>query len=377
MGLFGKKKKKKVSESDYQWLTVDEALELSEGKDRDSSAPNPKAVAKDLKEQLQNAKKIEKDTSFEYDAISKHLSDMQRFEDLPEKKKTKIKDLSANLLSYEKQRLEYQHGNRLISDEKYRTMEMYSSEIPEKLKTMEEQEGYLMLVKNDMRQLEGEKGSINFEKDEAVKKKQFLIKFTKLCVVAILAVCILFVVLSVYTGKNMLLPIMVTVALSCVYAAYFVVTMRECDKTVRRDERLMKRCVELLNKVKIKYVNTTNTLEYTYEKYKCNSHQELRFIWEGYLKEKEEEKKYIKNSGLLAACRENLVDILTECGFELPEAWTYQAEVFYDGKTFRELRSVMTERHRKLKAQLDFNAKQKASIESDINSFSTKYKGYF
>lgn len=378
MGLFGRKKKKKSDESEYQWLTVDEALLLSEGKGKGKGkdlGQDPRSMAENLSDQLENTLRIEKETSFEYEAVIKHLSDLQRFDALPDKTKAKIKDLAANQLGYEKQRLDYQQGARIIPMDKYKTMDLYAEEIPEKLKTMEEQEQYLGLVKEDMRQLEGEKGSIIYEKDEAAKKKAFLIKFTKLGVFAVLAVCILFIMLSSYTGKNMLLPILVTVAIACVYAAYFVVVMKECDDTVRRNEKLLNRCIELLNKVKIKYVNTSSTLDYTYEKYKCNSHQELAYIWQGYLKEKEEEKKYIRNTGLLAACRENLVEVLKENGFEMADGWSYQAEVFDDGKTMRELRNVLNERHKKLKAQLEFNAKQKASIESDIKIFNSKHPG--
>ena len=42
----------------------------------------------------------------------------------------------------------------------------------------------------------------------------------------------------------------------------------------------------------------------------------------------------------------------------------------------RELRNVLDERHRKLKAQLEFNAKQKASIMGEIEAFSARYPGY-
>ena len=377
MGLFGTKKKKKTEESDYRWMTVDEALILSDGKGKGKNSGNdPRTVSQSLKEQLQNAQRIEKDTSFEYNAITKHISDLQRFDALPDAAKAKIKDLAALLLSYEKQRQDYLEGNRLISSENYKNMELYAEELPEKLKAMEEQERYLMLVKNDMRQLEGEKGAIVYEKEESAKKKSFLLKFTKISVFAVLTVCILLVVLSFYTGKSMLLPIMVTVAIVSIYAAYFTVTMKECDKTVMRNELLQKRCVELLNKVKIKYVNTMNTLEYTYEKYKCNSHQELAYLWQGYLKEKEEEKKYLRNTELLSAGRENLTETLEDYGFEMAEAWGHQAEVFYDGKVMRELKDVLNERHRKLKARLDLNAKQKASIEAEIEAFSAKYPGY-
>ena len=138
-------------------MTVDEALLLSEGKGK-GTFNDPKRQAESLKEQLANAERIEKDTAFEYDAICKHMSDIQRYEALPDKTKAKIKDISNNLTGYEKQRQDYQQGNRLISAENYKNMELYADELPEKLKIMEEQERYLMLVKNEGRRRRGDRG---------------------------------------------------------------------------------------------------------------------------------------------------------------------------------------------------------------------------
>ena len=371
MGLFGRKKKKKTDRPDYQWLTVDEALSLGDGerkRDRD-----PELFLDKIQAQLKNAERIQNETGHEFEEIEKHLSDIQRLETLPKELSTKIKDLSLNLLSYEKKRRDYQEGSRIISEERYRTMDMYREEIPDKLKIMEEQEHYLILVQNDMRQLEGEKGAIKFEKEEAIKKRKFLIKFTQIAVAALITICVLFFVISSYTGKSMLLPFMVLGALVCIYAAYFVVSMKECDYIIKKNDVYMNRAIELLNKVKIKYVNTVNALDYTYEKYKCNSHQELAYIWQGYLKEKEEENKYKKNTGLLAACQDSLFDTLKDAGFAIPSAWVHQAEFLTDKHDLRELKAVLNERHKKLKAQLDFNAKQKEGMISDLKIFMQKH----
>ena len=138
----------------------------------------------------------------------------------------------------------------------------------------------------------------------------------------------------------------------------------------------MNRAVELLNKVKIKYVNTVNTLDYTYEKYMCNSHQELAYNWQGYLKEKEGEKKYKKNTGLLAASQDGLAEVLTKAGFALPQMWVHQVEYLTDRHALHELKSVLLERHRKLKIQLEFNSKQKNGMMSDLKSFVKKHPEY-
>ena len=372
MGLFGRKKKKKeIDGSEYQWLTVDEALSLS--KDGIKKGRDSERYLDSIQEQLKNAERIKNETGHEFEQIEKYLGDIQRFDGLPKELKTKIKDISSNLIGYEKQRQDYQEGSRLISEDKYRTMDIYREEIPEKLKIMEEQENYLTLVKNDMRQIEGEKGSIKYEKEEAEKKKKFLIKFTEISVAAVVAVSIIFLVVSSYAQKSMMLPFMVLAAVVSIYLAYFVVSMKNCNYTISKNERLMNRAIELLNKVKIKYVNTVNALDYTYEKYKCNSHQELAFIWQGYLKEKEEERKYKKNTGLLAACQDSLIEVLNDAGFSLSQVWVHQAELFTDKTGMREFKDVLLERHRKLKAQLEFNSKQKAGMVSELKAYVLKH----
>ena len=69
---------------------------------------------------------------------------------------------------------------------------------------------------------------------------------------------------------------------------------------------MLNRANVLLNKVKIKFVNTTNALDYSYEKYGVNSSLEMRHIWEKYSYEKEKERRYRKNSQLLAGYEDNL-----------------------------------------------------------------------
>ena len=374
MGLFGKKsKKKETRETSGQWMTVDEALKKST---RDSAEKDVDEILDRLQEQLKNADRIHNETIHEYNEIEKHLSDIRIFETLPKELRTKVIDLAGSIDGFEKQRQRYLEGNKIISDEKYKKMEMYAEEIPEKLKTMEEQERYLMLVKNDMRQLEGEKGSVTYEKDEAVKKKKFLIKFSCFCIALMIVISIVLFVVGNSTGKSMLLPFMVMATIACIYTAYFVVTVKNCDDTVRKNEKLTGRAVDLLNSVKIKYVNTVNALDYTYEKYGCNSHQELAYIWQGYKREKEEEKKYKKNTDLLTASQDSLSDMLSEVGFKLPNMWPHQAELLIDNGALREFEEVLTDRHRKLKAQLDFNQKQKDGMLSDIKTFKKKYPEY-
>ncbi len=374
MGLFRKKKKQQEENdfSEFKWMTVDEALRVSRG-EAPVDGNRIADMAKELADQLNSAQRIYADAKMEYSAVAKHLCDIERLETMNEKTRARINDTARTIYNLENSRTDYQQGARTVTGEKYNACELYHKDIPEQLRVMEERENYLMLVKNDMRQLEGEKGSIAFEKQCAENKKKFLLRFSYVCIGIVI---ILFIVLFGLHEKIRLdikLPMLITGALVAGYAAYYMVTTTACTKTSKKCDVLLNRAIELLNKTKIKYVNTANALDYTYEKYKCNSHQELQYTWNNYVKEKEAEARYRKNTQLLAGYQDDLVSQLKNAGFEIPEIWVHQSELLLDREGLREMATALKERHRKLKAQLSFSQKQLSGINSDVEILCSKY----
>lgn len=376
MGLFGKKKNKtRVQEEAYRWLTVDEALALSKGE----KVVNEDIIIRltdEILDQKKNTDKLRDETKQEYEAILKHLSDMQRLDNLSDHEKRELMDTARTITNLENQRTAFLEGERKISGECYHAMELYSEEIPEQLRSMEEREKYISLISNDLRQLEGEKGSIKYERELAENKRRFLTKFSYFAIIAVITLFILFFVLAEYTGKNMTLCFLVTGAAACIYAAYYMVTIKSCSTAIRRCDLMLNRAVGLINKVKIKYVNTQNALDYSYEKYKCNSHQELAYIWAQYVKEKEEEQRFKKSSQLLKSYQGMLVELLERNGFELPDIWTHQAETLLDRHGLFELKELLENRRRKLKAQLEHTLKQHDNAVAELEGLCVKYPRY-
>ena len=122
MGLFRKKsKKKETRETSGQWMTVDEALRKST---REAAENDVDEILDRLQEQLKNADRIHNETIHEYNEIEKHLSDIRVFETLPKEMRTGIVDLAGSIEGFERQRQRYLEGNKIISDEKYKKMEM-------------------------------------------------------------------------------------------------------------------------------------------------------------------------------------------------------------------------------------------------------------
>ena len=56
--------------------------------------------------------------------------------------------------------------------------------------------------------------------------------------------------------------------------------------------------------------------------------------------------------------------------------WPHQADLLIDKAALSDFKEVLLLRHRKLKAQLDFNARQKDGMMSDIKAFARKYPEY-
>ncbi|MCR5768870.1 MAG: hypothetical protein K6G45_10320 [Lachnospiraceae bacterium] len=377
MGLFSRKKKKEEEQDNsiYRWMTVEEALEYSQA-GSSPSLESVKKLAEEIADQMKFLRTRQDQTKYEFEEVSKYLRDVKLIESMSESDRALVTDAARMIKGLDNERIGYQNGKSMVTREQYRNMEMYEKEIPRKLKELEKQEDYLGLIRDDMRNLEGEKGSITFEKESASEKRGFLVKLTYGVIFMILAVFIILIVLMDRTGKDFTIPFFLTGLAGAAYAFYFVHEHRRLGTLIKKNDHMLNRANVLLNKVKIKYVNTTNTLDYSYEKYGINSSTEMRHIWEKYTYEKEEEKRYRKNSQLLAGYEDNLEKLLKEFGFSKCDSWISQPDLLIDRGELADFKDAVATRRNKLKAQIDFNIRQQDTTMNEIEALKNKYEGF-
>lgn len=378
MGLFSKKKNNTESveeESVYKWMTVDEALSYSKGVRRVSEESIVEAV-NDLCEQVAYLKERQADTKLEYAQVTQYLSDIQRFEKLNDEERGEIADAARMVLSLDEERIRFQTGGRKMPNVMYHTLERYENDFPKVLDEIHKKEEYLNLVRDDMRNLEGEKGSIAYEKDHAIGKKAFLNKLSYGVICAAITVFIILLVLSDSTGKDFAVPFFITGVAAIVYIVYYVYSIGECNSSAKKSDYMMNRANSLLNKVKIKYVNTTGYLDYAYEKYGVNSYLELKALWEKYVHIREEEKRYMKNTQLLNSYTERMNAALKDVGVEKSEEWIRQPEVFLDRNEMADFKEAISRRRGKLRAELDYSVRSIDSVMNELETMKNKYKSY-
>lgn len=122
-------------------------------------------------------------------------------------------------------------------------------------------------------------------------------------------------------------------------------------------EKAINKLILLQNKVKIRYVNNTNLLDYLYAKYNVGSSEDLIRMWEVYQKEKEEREKVRELDMELDALRRELLTILRRYQIRDPEMWLDQVSAIANEKEMVELRHQLILRRQKLRKQMEYNEK--------------------
>ncbi|MDF2513760.1 MAG: putative rane protein, partial [Herbinix sp.] len=129
----------------------------------------------------------------------------------------------------------------------------------------------------------------------------------------------------------------------------------------------------LINKVKIKSVNNRNYLDYSYNKYIVESSEQLKTLWEEYVRLKDESRRYKTNTELIEFYNNELIHQLQKFGIKDAEIWIFQTSALLDNKEMVEVRHRLNVRRQKLRERIDINARQKEealqSIQSTMNAY--------
>lgn len=332
----------------------------------------PEQIMEEIQGQLPELERQIELSKREYEAVTSYLADMQKIDRLEPKEREIVNSAAYSISQITKERFQYQNDADRIPTEKYRAMERYEKILPQELKNLYEQEQYLEMVQSDLRQLDAEKAVIQYEKEQAEDKKQFL---KNLSVGGIVMVVILFTVLvaaGIATKADMMLPLLLTAAMAAAMVAYIAATAANCERVIKESAFKTNRVIQLTNKVKIKLVNSTNTLEYCYEKYEVGSYRELAQLWEKYTKTREEQKRYRKRMEMLEQCSRQLVETLRAAGVKDAEIWMYQTEALLDEKEMVEVRHHLNTRRQKIRERLEINAGQLDSYKEELEKIQSQ-----
>lgn len=362
--------KKEISQTEVKEKETDIDME-SELTHLDSKHDRETYIRNQCERMVEAAKQID-DAKVEYEAVTSYLNDMQRIDLIEPEKRKIIDDAARNIVTYTREREKYKNSDVRLTPTQRQMMERYEHDILSELKNMQNNESYQQAIKSDLRYLEGEKAMLTYEKNEIIAKQKYL---KGISITLSVLVIILFIVLAVVAKVfrvDMRVPFLMTAVMALGSAIYILFESNRNRVNVKLNEQKMKKAISFLNKVKIKYVNNTNCLDYGYTKFGIKNSAELEQIWKEYVTLKEVERRFRTNTDKLNENNEILVAELKKQHITDADIWIYQPAALIDRKEMVEIRHRLNVRRQKLRDRIEYNAKIKNQSMDVLNQLVKK-----
>ena len=362
-------------EEDYEeesWEQQEEEAKV----DYDNKEQRNDYVKSCLERMADAAKELE-NLNFEYDMVTSYLKDMEEIEALPPEEMAQLQDCAKRVALLQDSKADVVGRPRRMSDEKYQQMERLTGQVEEGLEKLGEAENYQNLIKQDLNRLDGEKHAYYYRKNELMGVISDTRGMAVICVVALGLCTALLMLLQFFMDMDTQIGYLLTAAVAAVAVTVIYVKHTDAKRELRRVENGINRIILLQNKVKIRYVNNTNLLDYLYLKYGVKSRQELETLWNDYKLEKDEREKIRRAEIDLDYTQQELLGMLKCYQIKDPAIWLHQTEAILDHKEMVEIRHNLIIRRQSLRRRMDYNKEVVAGTsEKEIKQLVEKYPRY-
>lgn len=328
-------------------------------------------------ERMADATRELENLTFEYDMVTSYLKDMEEIEALPPEESEQLQECAKRVSLLQDSKTGFMERPHRITDEKYQHMERIVDEVEEGYEKLAETEEYQELIKQDLSRLDGEKHAYLYRKSEVMSIIADTRGMAVICVVALALCVVLLLLLQFFLDMDTRAGYLVTAAAAALAITIIYVKHVDARRELHRVEVGINKIILLQNKVKIRYVNNTNLLDYLYLKYGVSSAQELMDMWENYKIEKEEREKFRKAELELDYSQQELLQMLKRYQVKDPAIWLHQTEAILDHKEMVEIRHNLIIRRQSLRRRMDYNKEVVAAgSQKEIKELVEQYPQY-
>lgn len=349
--LFKNKRKKRNSEElEGKYLDIsDDDTEYNY-----SDYETRKKLIKQSCNQIINEKKYAEEAIKEYSLITSYISDIQKITIAEKMQKKRIIDDARNIVKILEENDKIKKKKVVkITPNQYHMINDNEDIIADEIKKLEEYEEENNKIQSDMKIIEGERMVIKNEKERLINYQELLAFLSKVAIAFVLFIYLITLIVNKFSLTNAMVPLGVISIVAASFAVAYVFISRKIIYNLKLNEIKMNKLITLSNKVKIKYYNSVNLLEYVTSKFNVKNAREFRKIWESYIEEKELYSKNERNSELLDVYKSSLIKKLAELGVADTEVWIKQVTAFVDKDEMKEIRRNLENRRKKTKARMD------------------------
>ena len=305
-----------------------------------SDAAQAKKYVVDLCKQMIQASKDIEDSKSEYQLVTNYLTDIQILEDLTDAERKPILECATQVAKLEKQRTDFLKTKRRLTDTQFAQMQEEEENLPGVIRRLKANEADLDAIKRNMAYLEGKKLEWSMQRSDSAKVQ----KVTRTAACYLLAVFItLFAfvgILSWYLNRDLQLVFTIMGFAAVGAGAFILIRYQDSTREIRQADVNRNQAITLENRVKIRYVNTKNAVD---------------FICEKYQEEAREKETFRKTSDDLDYYTQNLLQYLTRLRMYDTRVWLTHANALVDSREMVELKHELLTRRQKLRARMEYS----------------------
>lgn len=369
---FQKRRKPQEAAAEDNW---DEVSLKRENRDMHDKAQRERYIEGCL-EQMAEAASASDKLAGEYNAVTAYLKDIEEIEALPQEEAEQLKANAKAVESLESEHRNYISKPGRMSDSKYHQLECIEEEIEEGLEKIRSAEKYQGAIRQDLSRLGGERHAYQYRREELRATLENTKGMAVICAIAITACFAMLLILQFVFSLDTQLGYLITAAAAAITITIIDLRHLDARKELKKVENAINRLILLQNRVKIRYVNNTNLLEYYYLKYDVSKGSELEHLWSQYQKEREERENYKQTSVDLDFYRRELLTQLKRLPIQDAGIWLHQTEAITNPKEMVEIRHNLIVRRQKLRAQMEYNQNLAEKAQQEIKNVVEQYPAY-
>ncbi len=370
--IFSKKKKKTDEEESFDYGDWEQLALRRQEVDMTLPEEREKYVRALLEQSADSASALS-DINREYNRVTSYLKDVDEIETLPDSEYDRLVSYANKILSLEQARKEIPEGESRMPEEEYRLIEQIEPEAEEALAKLKENEQYRELVKHDLRRLHAERQAYEIRRQELKSTMHNTKGMSLICICAM--GCCFGMLLLFQFGLHMDSSVgyLLTGLVMAGVLVYVYVSYHEAEKELKRVTAGINKLILLQNRVKIRYVNNTNLLDYLYTKYHTESSAMLEDQLALFYEEQEYRKQYERTVDDLSHFRRELLKRLQQYQLFDPLVWLRRPEAILDSRERVELRHGYNEQRQKLRKQLEHNRELAERAKQEIKEIAAEY----
>lgn len=327
-------------------------------------------------EQMIEADKEIERSRMEYRLVTEYLTDIEVIEALPNDSKRRLSKIAEKIKNLSEQNRANTKSLGLISEERYRILLKNEAQVPDDINNMRKNEEFKELVRQDLQKLEGEKAVSDFKIRELRSTMRNMKNMVVITFVFGIALVIMLSILEFVLLMHAEVGFLATAFLAAGAFIYEYITYSRSIRELERTEKYLNAVISELNKVKIRFVNTSNLLEYEYMKYSVNASDELAYQWDCFIEEKKARQAMERADSALSAERTALLKELRGIRIKDPVIWLNRCDALINPGEMVEVRHELFERRSSLRKRIEYNTETRDISRDEINSIVKEYPEY-